>query len=133
MRVVGLAAEAAAMKYWRAEAVSDGGIRMEVPVDDSGRTQVVTVTMAHDGDGDPAAFIWAMAGELSAMKDPVGLLRLNTELTYGRVAVRGKSVLVVHSILDAEASLAQVGKALYWVAKAADDLEQLTYGGSDTL
>lgn len=133
MSVVHQAAEAAMMKYWNAETTDDGGLRMEIDVGEN-RTQVVTVTLATDGDGDAVAFIWSQAGDLRAAADPMALLRLNAQLSYGRVALRGDDVLVLYTLYDADATLSQVGKALYWVAKSADDVERQTYGDySDTL
>lgn len=131
MNVINLASHAAMMRGWPAQQDPSGEIRIEVPTV-SGRSQVVTITMARDGDGDAAAFIWSRAGDFNAMRDPMGLLRQNALLTYGRIAVRGNDLIVAHAIHDATAEITHVGKAIYWVAKAADDIERNTYG-SDTL
>jgi hypothetical protein len=42
--------------------------------------------------------------------------------------LKGNDVVIVHALLDRTSDLSEVGKALYWVAKAADDIEQQTYG-----
>ena len=68
----------------------------------------------------------------TAQFDPWALLRFNAQLTYGRIAVRGSEVLALHAVHDANAQLAEVGKSLYWVARAADEVEQGVYG-SDQL
>ncbi len=132
MNTVSYAIQAAAMRGWPAQQQPTGELRVEVGTE-AGRTQLVTITMARDGDNDPAAFIWSQAGDLRAAADPAALLRYNTQLTYGRVAIRDQSVIVSHAIHDASASLVAVGKAIYWVARAADGLEKATYGYSDTL
>lgn len=127
MRVIQLALQAAAMKTWPAQQQPNGELRLEIGTT-PGRTQVVTLTQAQDGDNEPVMFIWSKAGELNAIRDPWEMLRLNAQLTYGRVAVRGNDVLILHALLDATADLQEVGKAIYWVGKAADDIEQQTYG-----
>jgi hypothetical protein len=133
MNVTNLSAHAAMMRGWPAQQEPNGDVRIEVPLG-NGRTQLVQVTMARDGDGDPAAFVWSRAGDHNAARDPVALLRLNAELTYGRVAIKGNDVVVLHALHDATAEVTQVGKTIYWVARAADDIEKNTYGAfSDTL
>lgn len=127
MNVISLANQVAASRSWPAQAVVGGGLRLEIPTR-PGRSQVVEITMAQDGDGDPAAFVWSKAAELSAARDPLALLQLNARLTWGRVALRGQDIIVLHALPDATADFRDVGKAIYWVARAADDLEQETYG-----
>ncbi len=126
MNVTNLAVQAAQMKGWPAQPVGTD-YQIEVPTMGA-RTQVVTVTYGQDADGDSVAFIWSKAGEIDAVADPWVLLQLNAQLTYGRVAIRGNDVVVLHGLFDATADLQEVGKAIYWVARAADDLEQQTYG-----
>ena len=133
MNVINLASHAAMMRGWPAQQDPSGEIRIEVPTT-PGRTQLVTISMARDGDGDAAAFIWSRAGDHNAMRDPLALLRQNAQLTYGRVAVRGNDLIVLHAIHDTTAEITHVGKAIYWVAMAADEIERTTYGAqSDTL
>jgi len=127
MNVQNLAIQAATMKGWPAQHEHTGEVRIEVTTTGH-RTQLVTVTNATDADGDLAAFIWSKAADSHAVNDPWRLLTLNAQLTYGRVALRGQEVLVLHSLLDQTADLAEVGKAVFFVAKAADDIEQQTYG-----
>jgi hypothetical protein len=127
MNCTRLAQQAAQAKGWPARFESNGELRVEI-APYGGRTQVVTVSPAADGDGDAAAFVWSKAGETQAVTDVWGLLRLNAQLTYGRVALRGNDLVVLHALLDAPATLQEVGKTLYWVARAADDLERSLYG-----
>ncbi|MCC6625094.1 MAG: hypothetical protein IT385_27860 [Deltaproteobacteria bacterium] len=127
MNIINLAQQAAAMKGWTNRREPSGELRIEVATQ-HGRTQVVNVTMAFDGDRDPAAFIWSKAADTSRALDPWNLLRLNMQLTYGRVALKGNDIIVLHALLDRTSDLTEVGKTIYWVAKAADDLEQQTYG-----
>ena len=133
MQTIELAFQAALMRGWPARREANGEARIEVPTE-AGRTQLVVVSAARDGDGDPVAFIWSNAGDMRVAADPLAMLRYNTQLTYGRVAIRDQSVIILHALHDASASIAEVGKTLYWVARAADGLEKNTYGAySDTL
>ncbi|MBL8786816.1 MAG: hypothetical protein JNJ59_18060 [Deltaproteobacteria bacterium] len=127
MNVLNLATQAAAMKGWPSRREPNGDLRIEV-VTQYGRTQVINVTMAVDGDRDPVAFIWSKAADAQTKNDPWGLLRLNMQLSYGRVALKGNDVVIMHSLLDRTSDLTEVGKTIFWVAKTADDLEQQTYG-----
>ncbi len=129
MRVLTLATQAAASKAWPARQDAGGDLKIEV-VTQPGRTQVVHVTLGKDADGDPAAFIWSKACELKAAPEPLALLRLNMQLTYGRAALRGEDIVILHALLDASADLAEVGKSIYYVAKAADELERGVYGAN---
>lgn len=127
MNIYNLAMQAAQMKGWPCRREMNGELRIEV-VTQHGRTQVVNLTQAVDGDREPAVFIWSKAAEAQTKNDPWGLLRLNMQLTYGRVALKGNDVIILHALLDRTSDLTEVGKAIFWVAKAADDLEQQTYG-----
>ncbi len=115
------------MKMWPARQEMNGDFRMEVVVR-PGRTQVVNVSMARDPDNDVVAFVWSRAGDMNVARDPMRLLQHNAQLTYGKVAIRGADVVVVHGLLDSAANLQEVGKTIFYVAKAADELEQATYG-----
>lgn len=128
MNIINLAQQAAAMKGWPNRRELNGELRVEIATQ-HGRSQVVNVTMAFDGDRDPAAFIWSKASDTSRAMDPWALLRMNMQLTFGRVALKGNDIIVLHALLDRTSDLTEVGKTLYWVAKAADDLEQQTSGG----
>jgi hypothetical protein len=127
MNILNLATQAAAVKGWPARREANGDLRIEV-VTQPGRTQVVTVTMASDGDRDPAAFIWSKCADTQSKNDAWGLLRLNMQLTYGRVALKGNDIIILHALLDRTSDLTEVGKTIFWVARAADDLEMQTYG-----
>jgi hypothetical protein len=131
MKVKELALQAAAMRAWPSRQDSgDGDVRVEIPTV-GGRTQVVVVTAGQDGDGDPAGIVWSKAADMGA-QDPWALLRLNAQLTYGKVALRGHEIVIVHGMHDASATLADVGKAMFWAARAADELEA-ALGGADSL
>ena len=133
MAVIQLAQQAAMMKGWPAQPQANGELRVEV-VTQAARTQLVTITLGRDGDGDAAAFVWSKAGDTRVIADPVAMLRHNLKLTYGKVALKDNDVVVMHALYDATADVNQVAKAIFWVARAADDLEMGTYGMySDTL
>lgn len=127
MNIMHLAAQAASMRGWPARQEMNGELRVEI-VTQPGRTQVVTLTPARDGDGEPCVFFWSKAADVAAKNDPWGLLKLNMQLTWGRIALKGSDVIVLHALLDRTSDVTEVGKALFWVAKAADDIEQQTYG-----
>jgi hypothetical protein len=127
MNIINLAMQAAQMRGWPCRPQANNDLLIEV-VTPTGRTQVVNITMAVDGDRDPTAFIWSKAADAQTKNDPWGLLRMNMQLTYGRVALKGNDVVIVHALLDRTSDLTEVGKTIFWVAKAADDLEQQTYG-----
>jgi hypothetical protein len=127
-KILELAKQASQMKGWPFKVEASGDVAVEVPTE-SGRTQVVTVTLGKDGDQDPCGFVWSKAGELrSGNVDPWALLKLNSTLSYGKCAVRGSDIVVVHGLYEATSELADVGKAIYWCARSADDLEKSTYG-----
>ncbi len=130
MKVKELALQAAAMRSWPSRQDPGGDVRIEIPTT-GGRTQVVVVSAGQDGDGDPVGFVWSKAADVGA-QDPWALLRLNAQLSYGKVALRGSELVVVHGIHDGSAALAEVGKAMYWAARAADELEA-ALGGGDSL
>lgn len=131
MSVLQFAAQAAEMKSWPQTMGFDGSLKVEVKLD-AGRTQLVNIVLGYDRDSAGAAKIWSLAAGTDAVRDPWALLRHNAAHTYGHMAVDGDQVHVVHVLLDEGATMKSVGKAIYWVAKAADELEQGTYG-SDTL
>lgn len=127
MNIMHLAAQAASMRGWPCRQEMNGELRVEV-VTQPGRTQVVTLTPARDGDGEAAVFFWSKAADVAAKNDPWGLLKLNMQLTWGRIALKGSDIIVLHALLDRTSDVTEVGKTLFWVAKAADDIEQQTYG-----
>lgn len=127
MNILQLAAQAAAMRSWPCRQEMSGELRIEV-VTTPGRTQVVTLTPARDGDNEPTVFFWSKAADVSTKNDPWGLLKLNMQLTWGRVALKGSDIVILHALLDRTSDLTEVGKTIFWVAKAADDMEAQTYG-----
>jgi hypothetical protein len=127
MYVVSLAEQAAAQRRWPARQDGAGGCLVEVQVGGT-RTQVVNIAAGRDADNEVVAFLWSKAGETTAVRDPWQLLALNAQLTYGRVAWRGNDIVVLHGLLDRAATVDEVAKAIFCVAKAADDLERQTYG-----
>jgi hypothetical protein len=127
MKVKELALQAASMRGWPSRQEPDGEVRVEIPTS-GGRTQVVVVSAGTDGDGDAAGFVWSKAADAGA-QDPWALLRLNAQLSYGKVALRGHELVVVHGLHDASATLADVGKAMFYAARAADELEAALTGG----
>ncbi len=127
MNIINFAMQAAQMRGWACRREANNDLLIEA-ITQPGRTQVVNITMAVDGDRDPAAFIWSKAADAQTKNDPWALLRMNMQLTYGRVALKGNDIVIVHALLDRTSDLTEVGKAIFWVAKAADDLEQQTYG-----
>lgn len=127
MNIVNLAMQAAQMKGWACRREVNNDLLIEV-ITQHGRTQVVNITMAVDGDRDTVAFIWSKAADAQTKNDPWALLRMNMQLTYGRVALKGNDVVIVHALLDRTSDISEVGKTIFWVAKSADDLEQQTYG-----
>ena len=126
MRVFGLTEQAAANAGWTVGEDSDG-LQVEVATT-AGRTHVVYVEPGADSDGDSVAWVWSKAADSDATDDPWGLLALNAELTYGRVALKGDAIVVAHALLDGLADLDEVAKALFATASAADDLERRLYG-----
>lgn len=125
--VLNLAAQVATNARWSYANDASGGYQIEIPTRPP-RTQVVHVVMATDADGDAAAFIWSKAADAGAVNDPWRMLALNAQLTYGRVALKDGELLILHSLFDQTADYHEVQKALYYVAQAADDIEQQTYG-----
>jgi hypothetical protein len=128
MKIKELALQAASMRGWPSRQEPDGDVRIEIPTT-GGRTQVVVIGAGTDADGDPVGFVWSKAADAGATQDPWALLRLNAQLTYGKVALRGHELVVVHGLHDASATLADVGKAMYFAARAADELEAALTGG----
>ena len=126
MRVFTLAEESADLKGWP---TGQDGERLQIEIPTQGdRTQVVFIEGGADRDGDAVAWIWSKAADSDATDDPWGLLTLNAELTYGRIALRDDEIVVAHALYDNMADLDEVGKALFWVAFAADELECNLYG-----
>ena len=126
MRVFSLAEESAGQKGWPM-GQDEGRLQIEVPTQDD-RSQVVFIESGVDRDGDTIAWIWSKAADSDATDDPWALLALNSELSYGRIALRDDEIVVAHALYDAMADLDEVGKTIFWVAFAADELECNLYG-----
>ena len=126
MRIFSLTEQAVHDQGWTLGQDADG-LQVEVGTGD-GRTQVVYIEPGNDRDGDVVAWIWSKAADSDATNDAWGLLALNAELTYGRVALKDNEIIVVHALYDGTADLDEVAKAILWVGVAADDLEKNLYG-----
>ncbi len=82
------------MRGWPCRQEMNGDLRVEITTQ-PGRTQVVNLTAARDGDQEPTVFIWSKAADMAAKNVPWGLLALNMKLTWGRVALRGGELIVL--------------------------------------
>ena len=111
-------------------AQSTNGIRYEIPTE-YGRTQVVEVSQGADPDGRPMAFIVSSVCETTQVADPWYLLGLNAELAYGALALHNNQVVIIETQLIQTADAEEVMRAVYYVAKYADQLEQQVYGSVD--
>ena len=133
MRVLQFANAIAVSRQWPAQYDENEDLQMEIETSGADglgqRSQVVTVSMGRDRDGDAVGWIWSKVADVHQVDDPWGLLQLNAEITYGRIALRGDVVVVAHTLYDAMADEDEVGKALFWVAQIADELEQQIHGG----
>ena len=106
------------------------GIRFEIATE-HGRSQIVDISQGADPDGRPMAFIWSPVCETHHVSDPWYLLGLNIELAYGAIALRDQMVIVMETQLIESADAEEVMRAIYYVAKYADQLEQQVYGNVD--
>ncbi len=113
-----------------AMAQGQGGYRVEVPTE-VGRSQVVNVSQGRDPDGRSLAWIWSVVCETTGIGDPYYLLRLNADLPYGALAVRDNHVVLTETQLMETADTEEVMRAIFYVAKYADDLEKQVYGNID--
>lgn len=109
---------------------SQDGIRYEIPTE-YGRTQIVEVTQGGDPDGRPMAFIWSPVCETSHVSDPWYLLGLNAELAYGALALQNNMIIIMETQLIESADAEELMRAVFYVAKYADQLEQQIYGNVD--
>ena len=106
------------------------GYRIEVPTE-PGRSQVVEITGGNDPDGRALAWIWSKVTDVSNVSDPWYLLGLNTELAYGALAVRDRAVIITETQLLDTADYEELQRAIFYVAKYADDLEKQVHGHLD--
>jgi len=108
----------------------DGEIRVEVRTQQN-RTQVVTLAVGNDPEGDQVAYLWSVAGHISTARDLAAVMRFSIRLTYGCTAIKDDNVVVKHSLRVAGSDDQTFRKALFFVARAADTLEAEAYGGAD--
>jgi hypothetical protein len=114
---------------WPVRVDQDGSTRVEVRLQQQGRTQVVQVMQGQDAEQDAMVFLWSTAGELNPMRDLSALLRFSMKLSYGCVAVRDQLIGVKHSLRMAAADEITLRKSIFYVARAADMLEAEGSGG----
>jgi len=110
-----------------ARAYSHEGARIEVQTEYV-RTQVVECTMGQDPDGRYMAYIWSRVAQVNMIQDPWYLLQLNANFAYGGLAVRGHDVLLMETQLLETADAEEIMRAVYYVAKFADELEKQIIG-----
>jgi hypothetical protein len=130
MNVEMLIKQVAASNGWAIAAGPQGGYRLEIPTE-YGRSQVVNITGGDDPDGRPLAWIWSKVTDIANVGDPWYLLGLNAQLAYGALAVRDRDVIVVETQLLGTADYEELRRAIFYVAKYADDLEKQVHGNDD--
>ncbi|MCA9540561.1 MAG: hypothetical protein KC620_16790 [Myxococcales bacterium] len=130
MNIDMLVQQIASYRGWPMVRTQPGAFKIEVATT-QGRTQVVQIHTGRDPDGRPMAFIWSVICEVSGIGDPYYLLRLNADLAYGALAVRDRNVILVETQLIESADAEEVTRAVFYVARYADDLEKQVYGDED--
>ena len=106
------------------------GYRMEIPTE-SGRSQVVEIDGGSDPDGQALVRIWSKVTDIDNVGDPWYLLGLNAELAYGALALKDRDIIVTETQLLGTADYEELRRAIYYVAKYADDLERQVHGHLD--
>ena len=106
------------------------GYRMEIPTE-PGRSQVVEINGGSDPDGRAIVRIWSKVTDIDNVGDPWYLLGLNTELAYGALALKDRDIIVTETQLLDTADYEELRRAIYYVAKYADDLEKQVHGHLD--
>ncbi|MCA9547788.1 MAG: hypothetical protein KC613_25465 [Myxococcales bacterium] len=122
--------QVAASHGWPHTGSPYGGYRIEVPTE-YGRTQVVEVSQGADPDGRPLAFIWSRVTTIDNVGDPWYLLGLNSQFSYGALAVRDRDVILMETQLMQSADYDELQRAVFYVAKNADALEKQVHGHYD--
>lgn len=130
MSVEMLIQQVASHNGWALAQGTHGGYRIEVPTE-YGRSQVVEIMGKNDPDGRPMAWIWSLVTEVANVGDPWYLLGLNAELAYGALAVRDGKVVVSETQLLGTADYEELQRAIFYVARYADDLEKQVHGHHD--
>lgn len=120
----------ATQNHWPLRQDQNGEIRVEVTLQ-GGRSQVVTLAQGNDPEGDPVAYIWSVAGHVSAARDLAAVMRYSVRLTYGCTAIKDQNVIVKHSLRITGSDDNSFRKAMFFVARAADTLEAEATGGAD--
>lgn len=130
MDIVYMLKQIAHQQGWPLVQGHDGSVKLEVPTE-YGRTQVVQVTGGGDPDGRPMAFIWSVVCSVNDIGDPYYLLRLNADMPYGALAVRDPNVILVETQLIESADAEELMRAVFYVARHADELEKQVHGHVD--
>jgi len=122
----------AATMRWAVRFDYNGEAHVEITTT-PGRTQVVHVMPGFDPENEHLVYVWSAAGDLQAARDPWALLRHSISLSYGCVAVKDNAIVVKHSMRLVNADEVALRKAIYYVGRAADELEAQAYGYADRL
>ncbi|PRQ02740.1 hypothetical protein ENSA5_20920 [Enhygromyxa salina] len=130
MNLIDIINRIATRQRWPLRQDQNGEIRVEVTLD-AGRTQVVTLALGNDPEGDAVAYVWSVAGHISVARDLAAVMRYSVRLSYGCTAIKDDEVIVKHSLRVAGSDDNSFRKAMFFVARAADTLEAEAYGGAD--
>ncbi len=130
MNLYEIANRIASINSWPLRQDPNGEFRMEVPTQ-NGRTQVVTLAMGNDPEGDQVLYVWSVAGHISAARDLAAVMRFSVRLTYGCTAIKDDNVIVKHTVRVIGSDDNTFRKAVFFVARAADLLESEAYAGAD--
>jgi len=122
----------ATQNHWPLRQDPNGEIRVEVATG-GGRTQIVTLAQGNDPEGDAVAYLWSVAGHVSAARDLAAVMRFSVRLSYGCTAIKDDNVIVKHSLRMAGSDDHSFRKAIFFVGRAADTLEAEATGGADRL
>jgi hypothetical protein len=130
MNLIDILNRIATQNNWPLRQDPSGEIRIEVRTQ-SNRTQVVTWASGNDPEGDAIAYVWSVAGHISAARDLAAVMRFSVRLSYGCTAIKDDNVIVKHSLRIAGSDDNSFRKAMFFVARAADTLEAEASGGAD--
>ena len=130
MNLIDILNRIATQNNWPLRQDPNGEIRIEVRTQPN-RTQVVTFAQGNDPEGDAVAYVWSVAGPISAARDLAAVMRFSVRLSYGCTAIKDDKVIVKHSLRMAGSDDNSFRKAMFFVAKAADTLEAEATGGAD--
>lgn len=130
MNLIDILNRIATQNNWPLRQDPNGEIRIEVRTQPN-RTQVVTFAQGNDPEGDAVAYVWSVAGHISAARDLAAVMRFSVRLSYGCTAIKDDKVIVKHSLRIAGSDDNTFRKAMFFVARAADTLEAEATGGAD--